>query len=169
MDKAIKIVLVTLIIGIVVSTYFFLVERLNEEAIGKKAVSPVNNENILPPCVGHPVSSIELGWPHVGGAVAEFTTNGSEIYITARRFQHSGVLDPKKWIVDVYVGKINKLPTWDQQRDIITNATSKITFDEGFYGKLKLEAGRYWLWTGGDDILVISCDPNGLSDPKPVK
>lgn len=127
------------------------------------------NKKNIPSCIDAPAISIELGYPHVGGNVAEFTTNGSDLYVTARKFEHGGVMDPQKWLVDVYVGQINKLPIWDQQRDIVSNTTSKITFEEGEYGKFHLNVGRYWLWSGGNDILIISCDPNGVSDPKPVK
>jgi hypothetical protein len=165
MKKIIKaLIIFVFLIGLSVSSVFFILEQ---KKVTKNELK-ITEEN-LPKCIDKPANSIELGYPHIGGDVAEFTTNGSEIYITARKFEHGGVMDPPKWLVDVYVGRINELPNWDRERDIITNITSKITFEEGSYGKLKLEPGRYWLWSGGNDILAISCEPNGVSDPKPVQ
>ena len=44
------------------------------------------------PC--EPKSQVELGSPYrINGQVAEFTTNGGKLYITAKRFPHSGFQD----------------------------------------------------------------------------
>jgi len=165
MKTKFKIILaLTLIIGLVLWAGWYIYEsgafRLNLTVPVVGVVSP--------PCVDNPASSVELGNPSVGGLTAEFTTNGSDMYITARKFDHSGILSPDRWMASVYVGLIDKLPSWDSQRYVITNVSQKISYSEGNWGNLKLDPGRYWLWAGGSDNIIISCDPNGVSDPKPV-
>jgi hypothetical protein len=69
-----------------------------------------------------------------------------------------------------YVGVSTELPVWDKQRSTISNVYQEVTALEKGYAALTLPAGRYWLWSSaGGDIVVYSCDPNGVSDPKPVR
>lgn len=113
-------------------------------------------------------SQAELGYPSAGGPTAEFTTNGGELYFYAKYFPH-GVLNLGKQTNVVDIGLAETSPIWDDRNSITLNASQKIRFTENNYGKTNLLPGRYWLWSGAGDVVVYSCDPNGVSDPKPVR
>jgi len=131
--------------------------------------NPINKEVGLRTISCDVAVTIGLGNPYVGKDVAEFTSAGGILYVKSQKFDHTGILTPKRYVEAIYIGPIDKLPNWDTQRGVVTNATLKINFDEGNYGEFKVNAGRYWLWSGGGDVIVSSCDPNGASDPKAVK
>ena len=67
----------------------------------------------------------DLGRPSEGGPTAEFTTDGSTFYITATGFDHGGYFDPKRGITAIYIGPARTPPTWNPQRDIVTNTTKQ--------------------------------------------
>jgi len=130
-------------------------------------LAPLGLETL--PC--EPKSQVELGSPYqMNGQVAEFTTNGEGLYITARRFPHSGFSGSSPGSTAIFMGDSSALPEYDSQRDITTNTVKTISLSETKYAEFELPAGRYWLWSSaGGDIVVYSCDPNGVSDPKPVR
>ena len=128
-------------------------------------LTPLGLETL--PC--EPKSQVELGSPYTGGEIAEFSTDGGNLYFIARYFHHGGILDLKKYTTGIYVGSLEKKPIWDTQRNIISNVSAEINFTEGHYGVLALPAGRYWLWSGAGDIVIYSCEEGGVSDPKPVR
>ena len=131
----------------------------------KRAVAP--NPQLLP-CGGTPASTVELGYPYVGTSTAEFTTAGAPLFVTARHFAHGLFVPEGHGATAIYVGSTATPPTWDEQRSIVSNTTEEIFVKEGEYGELMLPAGRFWLWSGsGGDIVVVSCIPNGVSDPHP--
>ncbi|MFZ3074362.1 MAG: hypothetical protein WA093_04535, partial [Minisyncoccales bacterium] len=117
-----------------------------------------------------PASQVELGYPYiVNDKTAEFTTSGGEIYVVARSYEH-GILLPSRGITGIYFGISANPPVWDSQRDTVSNLYKEITVYEKDYGAVTLPAGHYWLWSGGGgDIVVYSCEVNGVSDPKPVE
>jgi hypothetical protein len=119
------------------------------------------------PC--EPKSQVELGSPYTGGKTAEFSTSGSDLYFIARYFHHGGILDLEKYMAGIYVGPVEKKPSWDTQRNIISNVSMEINFTEGYYGVLTLPVGRYWLWSSSGDVVIYSCEEGGVSDPKPVR
>jgi hypothetical protein len=129
--------------------------------------SPVGMSS--PPCTGASISQVELGNPLPGySPPAEFTTSGSEIYITARRFEHQIQSLMGKGVTAIYVGNVATPPTYDVQRNVITNIYKKISVNEGTFGTMSLPQGRYWLWSSsGGDILIVSCLPNEVSNAKP--
>ncbi|MGB2632041.1 MAG: hypothetical protein WBC48_03935, partial [Minisyncoccales bacterium] len=122
------------------------------------------------PCNGAPASQVELGYPYiVNDKTAEFTTSGGEIYVVARSYEH-GILLPSRRATGIYFGYASNPPSWNSPRNIVSNVYKKITVWEKDYGTLTLPAGRYWLWSSaGGDIVVYSCEPDGVSDPKPVE
>jgi len=121
------------------------------------------------PC-SSPVANALLGSPIVGGPVAEFTTNGDPIYLSARTFSHTGIFGEFGGSAKVDVGNITSLPTYDAKRSIVTSSISGTSLNEGEYVEITLPAGRYWLWSSSISgaIQVASCSPNGVSDPKSV-
>ena len=120
------------------------------------------------PC--EPKSQVELGSPYqINGQVAEFTTSGEKLYITARRFPHSGFSGSSPGSTAIFMGDSSALPEYDSQRDITTNTIKTISLSETKYAEFELPAGRYWLWSSsGGDIVIYSCEEGGVSDPKPV-
>ena len=120
------------------------------------------------PC--DPRSQVELGSPYqINGQVAEFTTSGNKLYITARRFPHSGFSGSSPGSTAIFMGDSSALPEYDSQRDITTNTVKTISLSETKYAEFELPAGRYWLWSSsGGDIVIYSCEEGGVSDPKPV-
>ncbi len=120
------------------------------------------------PCGGNPASSVELGYPYVGTSTAEFTTSGDPLFVTARYFSHGLLVPEGQGLAGIHVGSSATPPTWDRQRSIISNTIETVYVKEGEYGTLTLPAGRYWLWSSsGGDIVVFSCTPDGVSDPRP--
>ena len=171
MNKKIKTtVIAAAILGLLALIWFFAADYLFAFILSKifPPGPPAPTTQLLP-CDGNPASQVELGYPHIGGLTAEFTTSGGEIYVVARRYEH-GILLPNRGGTGIYVGVSTELPVWDKQRSTISNVYQEVTALEKGYAALTLPAGRYWLWSSaGGDIVVYSCDPNGVSDPKPVK
>ena len=130
---------------------------------------PVPIEQLMP-CGGFPVETIELGSPYLTNPTAEFTTTGGFIYVVARRFEHAGIFGSLRGSTAIYTGLANNPPSWDSQKNIVSNIYQQISVLEKDYGRLDLPAGRYWLWSSsGGDIVLYSCQEGILSDPKPVK
>jgi len=145
------IVIFILFVGLV-----FLVNKWLEGQNGIKSL----------PCKA--ASAIELGSPVVGGPTAEFTTSGGPIYVISRRFKHGGILTPNRYFETIHVGFANVPPIWRRQDGTVANEVKKASFYEGNYGKLDLEPGRYWLWSGGGDVAIYSCEAGVISDPLPT-
>ena len=121
------------------------------------------------PC--EPKSQVELGSPYrINGQVAEFTTSGGKLYITAKRFPHSGFSGSWDQITTLNFGVTDNLPEVDMQRGIITNTVRSTYLAEKKYVEVEFPPGKYWLLSGvGGDIVVYSCEEGGVSDPKPVR
>ncbi len=114
------------------------------------------------PC-GNFAKVISLGKPRVGGEVAYFNTEGGDIYITATGFEHGGYFDPDVGKTMVYVGKADKLPTYNEQSSAVSNATAELLITENKYTHYLLEAGRYWAWTSnGVEVRIASCNDISL-------
>lgn len=129
---------------------------------------PTSTSGATVPC-GDGVSRVELGSPYLGGPTAEFSAKAGTLYITARRFEHGGPFDPAKGSSAIYVGPADRQPTWDQQRNIVSNFTAQVHVEENDFSPVELAAGRYWLWSSnGGDVVVVSCAEGGVSDTKNV-
>lgn len=93
---------------------------------------------------------------------------GDPLFVMARHFSHGLLVPEGRGVTSIYVGSAATPPTWDQARNIISNTIETINVREGEYVPLAVPAGRYWLWwSSGGDIVVFSCIPNGVSDPRP--
>jgi hypothetical protein len=172
MNRKNKIIVVIIsILMAVVSLWYFFADDLFLFILSRTVppAEPMPTEQQMP-CGGNPASFVELGSPYEGGKIAEFTTSGNEIYITARKFEHAGIFGSFRGSTAINVGDIDILPTYNEKQNIITNATKIISIKEKDYGALTLPAGRYWLWSSsGGDIVIYSCEEGGVSDPKPVR
>ena len=172
MNKKIKTtVIAAAILGLLALIWFFAADYLFAFILSKifPPGPPAPTTQLLP-CDGNPASQVELGYPHEGGPVAEFVTSGEPIYVIARRFEHSGIFGSFRGSTAINIGNVAILPSYDERRNTITNSFKNISIKEKDFGEVDLPAGRYWLWSSaGGDIVVYSCDPNGVSDPKPVK
>ena len=166
MNKKIKRVLIVVGLFFVIVAIIVVVVMLHQLKQLVTTPLPPKGLNVLP-C--EPKSQVELGSPYTGGKTAEFSTSGSDLYFIARYFHHGGILDLEKYMAGIYVGPVEKTPSWDTQRNIISNVSMEINFTEGYYGTLTLPAGRYWLWSSSGDVVVYSCEEGGVSDPKPVR
>jgi hypothetical protein len=138
----------------------------------KSAITSPSHDSGLEslPCV--PASQVELGYPYVdsNSSTAKFTTAGGMLYIASRYFDHTGLFASGKGSTAIYIGLTNNAPIWDSKRSIVTNTLQSFSLPENKYIKFSLPSGRYWLWSSrGGDIVIYSCEANGVSDPKPVK
>ncbi len=150
---AVSILLFVLVVGGLI--YYFDVQTESKNGIEKL------------PCESPFI--VELGSPVLGGPTAEFTTNGETIFVKSTGFDHNGILAPKRFTQNIYVGFADKLPTWKQKNSAVSTTIEHINFFEGNYGKLTLKPGRYWLWSGAGYVSLFSCKPGVISDPKPTK
>lgn len=96
----------------------------------------------VPPC-GDGHAHVELGNPKWGGPTAEFTTTGGPLYVTARRFEHGGPVDPAVGATLMFVGPVDRPPTFDEQRTAVTNASTELTVREKQFAAFEPSAGRY--------------------------
>ena len=123
------------------------------------------------PCEPDAGTVLELGDPlRISGRYATFTTDGSGVWVTARVYQHGGVLDPEVGRGGVFVGLTSSPPTYDEQTGRVENLVAESIITEGAWTMMELPAGDYWLWTtSGSDVVVESCRPGGVSNPDPVR
>lgn len=99
---------------------------------------------------------------------AEFTTDGSPIYVTVSGYEHAQAFDPKVGRSTVYVGHVERPPTFDAQRNIVTNVVRQIEAEENRPALLDLEPGRYWLWaSNAPDLRLEGCGPKSVTEAKP--
>jgi hypothetical protein len=165
---AISCLTVALSIALYFTSLYFAMQH--EIRIHQKSDNNIANNNFASlQC--YPAASLELGRPLNGKSTAEFNLNSGDMYIYAHNFNHSGFYNPFSQSTAVHIGNISMLPAYDPRNDIVSNAMEEISISEDKYSKaIKLPSGRYWLWSSNScDITVYSCDPNGVSDPKPVK
>ncbi|MGI9079224.1 MAG: hypothetical protein ACR2GF_00100 [Acidimicrobiales bacterium] len=137
---------------------------------GVPAASPTTTEAPTSPPCGDGASRVELGHPAPGGPTARFTTQGGPLYVAAGGFEHGGYFDPApgNGRTVAYVGRDEQPPTYDEQRNIVTNKLVELPVRENRFTNFDLPPGRYWLWTSGVDVLVVSCSEGALTDPVPV-
>jgi hypothetical protein len=114
-----------------------------------------------------PASSATLGVPHPDLAPAEFTTDGTPLYITASDFSHSGLFAPKVGRTTVYIGHVGNPPIWDRGSATITNADHRLdnVTEGGPLVRVQLTPGRYWVH-GGANITIDGCTSTSVTDPK---
>lgn len=122
-----------------------------------------------PSCSPPYPSSIELGNPVRGYSMpAQFTTDGSEIFVTARYYDHRFLSMLGKGVSEIYIGNANIPPQYDPQRGVVSNVLNKFVVRENSFNSTSLPPGKYWLWSSsGGDIFVVSCTTNGVSNPLP--
>ncbi|HET7641096.1 MAG TPA: hypothetical protein VFK47_20470 [Ktedonobacteraceae bacterium] len=119
---------------------------------------------------GAAATQVALGSPYQGkdNPAAYFTTDGSDILVSARHFEHGGIFDPKTGRTGIWIGGAATPPSLNEQSSQVANTKLELTVQEGKHKMAQLPAGRYWLWTStGGDIVVASCgqisgqQPNG--------
>ncbi len=124
-------------------------------------------EPVTPPCAGAPPLLAALGSPS-GSQPAWFHTDGSPLYITARRFEHGGIFDPDVGQTAIYLGPAEVTPQL-LPNGYVRGATHSLSVREKTYGMIQLAAGSYWLTSSqGGDVLVIACSPNALTQVTPA-
>lgn len=116
---------------------------------------------VTPPCVDSPAASAELGSPSPTEP-AWFRTDGSTLYLHARRFEHGGVLDPAVGQTAIYIGPASIRPL-AQPNGYVRGATHSLSLRERTYGAVTLPPGDYWLTSSqGGDLLVIGCSERAV-------
>jgi hypothetical protein len=120
------------------------------------------------PTCGISATQIALGSPYLSQPVAYFTTDGSDVYISARHFEHGGIFDPETGTTGIWIGDSATPPIYDEHTSQVSNTKLELSVQEGKHKKAQLPAGRYWLWSSnGGDIVAASCghisgeQPNG--------
>lgn len=122
-----------------------------------------------PPACAVGADVAELGRPGQSGPPALFTTSGADLYVSASGFLHGGPLDPPTGVTLVSFGPGDKLPTFDRQRNVVTNVETEVTVREGEQALVRLPAGRHWLWSSNTvSIKIGACQPGTISDPHPI-
>jgi len=120
------------------------------------------------PCVPAAVS-IPIGQSNPPERPATFRTDGAPIYLSANGFLHDQAFDPKVGLTAIYFGAATELPTYDAQRNIVTNLRKEVTVREGSHLRVDLPRGDYWLWSSkGVFITLESCSKNGITDVTPA-
>ncbi len=114
-------------------------------------------------------TTLNLDDPYRTGPQALFSTGGDEVWVTARSFSHGGIFDPEVGRTAVYIGTEANPLTYDQQSGQVANVVVQTSVEEGTWSAVELPKGRYRLWsTTGGDVWVRSCQPDGVTDPRPV-
>lgn len=122
---------------------------------------------VSPPCADSPPSSATLGSPS-GNQPARFHTDGSVLYVTARRFEHGGIFDPDVGQTAIYFGPAEVTPKLESN-GYVRGATHSLSARERTYSMIRLPAGSYWLVSSqGGDILVIACSPEAITQVMPA-
>lgn len=128
---------------------------------GSTAASPSTGTPSACASTGPPIS---LGFPALEGAIALFTSDGSELLFAADGFRHGGLLEPKVGSASVYVGNPDRMPVDLPASGSLTNMTHQFVITEGQVTSQTLPAGRYWLLTSkGVRVTVRSCPPGGVT------
>jgi hypothetical protein len=97
-----------------------------------------------------------------------FTTDGSGLYVTVSRFEHTQLFDPKVGSSAIYVGHAEELPTYDPQSNEVTNLLVEVRAKENQPTELDLPAGRYWLWaSNAPDLRLWGCSEGSVTDAVP--
>lgn len=91
------------------------------------------------------------------------------MWVTARRFAHGGIFDPDVGSGHVWIGPQSQPPTYNESTGRVANHLVKTRVVEGTWSAVHLQPGDYWLWSGGGDVVVRSCEGNGLSEPMPIE
>ncbi len=124
---------------------------------------PPTPDEAGPPCIDNPASTARLGSPCRGGPAASFTTDGSQLFVSARHFEHGGVLDPPRGVTRIFFGRTSVTRTFDEQSGVVTGFTADVTVREGAHARVLLRPGRYWVWTTiGGDVALISCSRHAV-------
>ena len=106
-NKIIVVIVSILLVG--ASLWYFFADDLLLFILSRVVppAEPMPAEQRMP-CGGNPAGFVELGSPYEGGKIAEFTTSGNEIYITARKFEHAGIFGSFRGSTAINVGDIDK-------------------------------------------------------------
>lgn len=122
-----------------------------------------------PPCTGNHASRTKLGdTPRdLAPKAAQFDTSGGALHITAYAFSHGGLFDPAKGRTSIYIGPVDRPPTYDAQRSTVAPLTLETAVDEDDWVTVELPAGRYWLLTSNAATIdLVSC--NGTITGYPI-
>lgn len=100
---------------------------------------------------------------------ATFTTDGTAFYVLLTKFEHGGFFDPKTGSSAVYFGSRDALPSWDQQRNIVTNVIKEASAVEDSPLQVVLPAGNYWIWVSNSPVVQLtSCTAKTLTNVTPA-
>lgn len=114
-------------------------------------------------------ATLDLEDPYRPGPQALFSAAGGEVWVTARSFSHGGIFDPEVGLAAIYIGTEAEPLIHHQQSSRVDNVVVKTRVEEGTWTSVELPEGRYRLWSSTGDVWVRSCQPDGVTDPQPVK
>ncbi len=175
MTKKTKTILTILLVPVILFAFYMLLlfSSLYRGFGVPRESAGADSENGLQSLPCEPASSVEL----TGNLdESDFITNGSDLYLYIKKDCNASTfpdgfnafINPK---VSVYIGNFEIPPIYDSAKGTIINATKKMIIDKGKYSTIfQLSPGSYWLRLSADcKAILYSCDPNGVSDPKPVR
>lgn len=112
-----------------------------------------------------------LGRPYAGGKPARISlSQTARLGFRAEGFQHGGVLDPPRGVVAVSVGPWSRQPSYDAQRNVISNVTHEFYVREGETALMTLEAGDYWVLESlSVELTVSACDGSTFTASAPTR
>lgn len=100
-----------------------------------------------------------------GTIPASFSTDGSEFLVLVSDFEHGGFFDPDVGRSAVYFGPTSAPPSWDRQRNVVSNVVLQLTATEVVPMRVNLPAGRYWIWVSNfPDLKLVGCTPGAVTD-----
>jgi hypothetical protein len=120
------------------------------------------------PCA-QPATTTEDLRSYLGTSPATFTTDGTALYVLLTKFEHGGLFDPKTGASEAYFGSTDALPSWDAQRNIVTNTIKQDSVTENRPLRVDLPAGSYWIWVSNFPVIqLISCTAKALTNVTPA-
>jgi|GEM_PF-4808818 hypothetical protein len=162
MNKKLKKILITiLLIIITILLGLFVAVKLAERAFFNFLT-----EIKVPSCDGMAIEQINLGDLRSSNeTMAEFSTIGGDLYILPQKISPVSVSDFAN-SVEITIGSVNQRNLYNLEAP----DNIKITAIKNRYNQINLTAGRYWLSVSRfAEITLASCNPNGVSNPRPVK
>jgi len=115
----------------------------------------------------HPVVSAPLGRSSSFGQPAEFSTDGSTIYLTGSGYAHGGLLDSDKGSTAVSFGRIETPLTFGYDGFVLHDVVKDVVVREGELSAVDLPPGRYWaVDSDRDEITVDGCMSGAVTDAK---
>lgn len=126
--------------------------------------APAGRTHVTDPCDGPPAQLIDLGSPYRTTSPASFSVQDTgPLWVTASTFATGGPFDPANPTTAIDIGPADVVPTYDEQRSAVPDATLSTRVDQGTFSEVVVEPGEYWIWSSaGGDVQLAACQQGTL-------